>query len=183
MNSHYPNFYHFIDNLHIKNIENLNKNIGIIYRNYQKKPSENEICNFKNFCTKNKRKFLVSNYTDLVNKYNLDGFYIPSFNKKKIYIGNKNSQKFILIGSAHNIKEIRIKESQGVQQIILSPIFKSKNSNRPLGLYRYNHLSTQTKLPTIALGGINQDKIKLLRMIKTKGFASINYFKSLNSKS
>ena len=120
---------------------------------------------------------------DLVNKYNLDGFYIPSFNNKKIYIGNKNSQKFILIGSAHNIKEIRIKETQGVQQIILSPIFKSKNSNRPLGLYRYNQLSTQTKLPTIALGGINQDKIKLLKMIKTKGFASINYFKSLNSKS
>lgn len=120
---------------------------------------------------------------DLVNKYNLDGFYVPSFNKEKIYNGNKNSKKFILVGSAHNIKEIRIKETQGVQQIILSPIFRSKNSNRPLGLYRYNLLATQTKLPTLALGGINQNKIKLLKMIKTEGFASINYFKSLNLKS
>ena len=183
MNNHYPNFYHFIDNLNIKNIENLDKKIGIIYRNYQKKPNENEIYRFKNFCKKNKRKFLISNYIELVNKYNLDGFYIPSFNKKKFYMGKKNSKKFILVGSAHNIKELRIKEAQGVQQIILSPLFKSKNSNRPLGLYRYNLLATQTKLQTLALGGVNKNNIKFLKIIKVKGFASITYFKSMNSKS
>ena len=32
-----PQFYHFIDNLNIKNIERLDKNIAIIYRNYKKK--------------------------------------------------------------------------------------------------------------------------------------------------
>jgi thiamine-phosphate pyrophosphorylase len=180
MKNHYLKFYHFIDNLNIKNIENLHKNIGLIYRNYNKKPSEHEICKFKNYCKKNNKKFLISNYHDLVNKHKLDGYYIPSFNKKKNYLINKNRKDFILIGSAHNIKEIRIKEKQGVSQIILSPIFKSTNSNKPLGLYRYNLLSTQTKLPTLALGGINKKNIKFLKIIKTKGFASISYFKDKN---
>ena len=47
---------------------------------------------------------------------------------------------------------MRIKESQGVKIIFLSPIFKSKNSNKPLGLYGYNLLKIKTiTLPTLAL--------------------------------
>jgi len=114
----------------------------------------------------------------LAKRYKLDGFYIPSFNKKKIYSIENKYSRFILIGSAHTINEIKIKEKQGVQQILLSPLFQSKKSNRPLGLYRYNNLANQTKLPTIALGGINSKNKKLLKMIKSEGFAAINYFKS-----
>ncbi len=52
-----------------------------------------------------------------------------------------------------------------------------KNSNKPLGLYRYNLLANLTKLPNIALGGINKINLKLLKLINTNGFASISYFK------
>ncbi len=81
------------------------------------------------------------------------------------------------MGSAHNLKQIRIKEKQGAQLIFLSPIFKNKNSNGSLGLYRYNLLSNLTKLPNIALGGINKINSKLLKLINSNGFAAINYFK------
>ncbi len=172
-----PQFYHFIDNLNIKNIERLDKNIAIIYRNYKKKPDKNSIIKFKNYCKKNRQKFLISNYIDLVIKFNLDGFYLPSFNKKKNYIYNQRKKNFIFIGSAHNLNEIRIKEKQGVQLIFLSPLFKTQKSNRSLGLYRYNRLANLTKLPTIALGGIKESNIKLLKIIKTRGFAAINFFK------
>ena len=37
MHINFPKFYHFIDNLNIKNIDKLNKNIALIYRNYEKK--------------------------------------------------------------------------------------------------------------------------------------------------
>ena len=86
MHTQYPNFYYFIDNLNIKNIIGFNKKVAIIYRNYQKKPNENEILKFKNYCKKNKNKFLISNYYDLVKKYDLDGLYIPSFNRKKFIL-------------------------------------------------------------------------------------------------
>ena len=60
----------------------------------------------------------------------------------KKYIKRKN---FIIIGSAHNLKEIRIKEKQGVQQIFLSPLFKTKKSKKSLDVIKFNYLSMQTK--------------------------------------
>ena len=172
-----PQFYHFIDNLNIKNIEKLNKNIALIYRNYQKKPDKDSIIKFRNYCKKNKQKFLISNYIDLTIKYNLDGFYVPAFNKSHLYKYRQKKMNFIIVGSAHNLKEIRIKEQQRVQLIFLSPLFKTKNSIRSLGLYKYNNLANLTKIPTIALGGITQAKIRFLKITKSEGFAAIDFFK------
>lgn len=177
MHINLPKFYHFIDNLNIKNIQKLNKNIVLIYRNYEKKPSDQDIIKFKKYCKNKNIKFILSNYIDIVKKHDLDGFYIPSFNTKKIYQIIKNKTNFIIMGSAHNLKQIRIKEKQGAQLIFLSPLFKNKNSNRPLGLCRYNLLSNLTKLPNIALGGINKINSKLLKLSNSSGFAAINYFK------
>ena len=59
----------------------------------------------------------------------------------------------------------------------LCPLFKTKKSNRYLGLYQYNRLANLTRLPIIALGGINQSNLKLLRITKSKGFAAINFLK------
>ena len=42
----------------------------------------------------------------------LDGAYIPSFNKSKIIWPFLIKKNLVLIGSAHNIKEIKIKETQ-----------------------------------------------------------------------
>ena len=177
MHTNLPKFYHFIDSLEIKDINKFNKNIVLIYRNYEKKPHDQDVVKFKKYCKNNNLKFIVSNYIDIVKKHNLDGFYIPSFNTKKIYQIIKNKKNFIIIGSAHNLKQIRIKEMQGVQLIFFSPLFKKKNSNKPLGLYRYNLLANLTKLPNIALGGINRINLKYLKLINTNGFASISYFK------
>ena len=66
---------------------------------------------------------------------NLDGAYLPSFNKNFNHLSFRLKKKFILIGSAHTIKEIRLKEKQGVKIIFLSSIFK-KNKNY-LGLYKF----------------------------------------------
>ena len=177
MHTNLPKFYHFIDNFNTKDINKLNKNIVLIYRNYEKKPNDQDIIKFKKYCKKNILKFIVFNYPDIAVKHNLDGLYIPSFNPKKIYQIKKNKKNFIIIGSAHNLKQIRIKEMQGVQIIFFSPLFKKKGSNEPLGLYRYNLLANLTKLPNIALGGINKINLKLLKLINANGFASISYFK------
>ena len=64
------NFNHFIDDLKINNIKNLNKKIALIYRNNKNKPDENSIIKFRNYCKRKRQKFLVSNYDDLVIKYN-----------------------------------------------------------------------------------------------------------------
>ena len=64
------------------------------------------------------------------------------FNKSFNHL-NYKIKNFLIIGSAHNIKEIRIKELQGVKEIFLSSIFK-KNKNY-LGLYKFINISNHTK--------------------------------------
>ena len=82
---------------------------------------------------------------------------------------------FLILGSAHNIKEIRVKELQKVDAIFLSSIFK-KNNNY-LGLFKFLNLNYLTKKNTIALGGISKKNKKKLNMISLWGFAGISYFK------
>jgi len=172
-----PKFYYFIDKLNIEEVKNLNKKIAIIYRNYQKEPLIKEIIEFKKFCKKNNRIFIISNFFKIALKYNLDGIYIPAFNKK-ILVETIIKKNFIIIGSAHNIKEIRIKESQKVQQIFISSIFPINKKKNYLDIAKFNLLSQLTKKPVIALGGINKNNIKKLNMTNAYGFASINYIKN-----
>ena len=105
---------------------------------------------------------------------NLDGIYIPSFNKSMVQNIYSKTNKFSIIGSAHNIKEIREKEKQGVNRIFISPLF---NTKKKIGLeiVKFNNLSKYTKKKTIALGGINVSNIKKLKLTKIVGFASISY--------
>ena len=133
--------------------------------------------NFKKYCNKFRLKFLISNEIDLAFKLKLDGVYLPSFNKKFYHKKFQNFKNFLIIGSAHSLKEIRIKEKQNVEQIFLSPLFKIKKTNKLLGIIRFNNLSKFTKKSLVALGGINKNNIKQLKLINAEGFAGITYFK------
>ena len=105
---------------------------------------------------------------------NLDGAYIPSFNKSVNHLSYSKSKNFLLLGSAHNNKEIKIKEIQGVRILFLSSIFK-KNKNY-LGLNKFRLLSKLTNKKVIALGGISDSNFKKLSLIKCEGFAGISFF-------
>ena len=108
-------------------------------------------------------------------KLGLDGAYIPSFNKEFSHLSYSINSNFIILGSAHNLKEIRIKELQKVKGIFLSSLFK-KNNNF-LGLNKFKIFSNYTKKNIIALGGISKKNFKKLTLLNTSGFAGISYFK------
>ena len=114
---------------------------------------EKLILTIKNHCKKKGNKFLISNNIKLALKLNLDGAYIPSFNKDKKHLSYSLKKNFIILGSAHNVYEIRAKELQNVNAIFLSSIFK-KNKNY-LGLNKFKSLSLLSNKPVIALGGIS----------------------------
>ena len=59
----------------------------------------------------------MSNNYKLALKMDLDGVYIPSFNSDLKHLNYPKKKNFIVLGSAHNIKEIRIKEVQKVDAI------------------------------------------------------------------
>ena len=107
-------------------------------------------------------------------KLRLDGVYIPSFNKKYDHLSYSTYSNFIIIGSAHNLKEIKIKELQKTQSIFISSLFK-KNKNY-LGLNKFKIISTYTKKNIVALGGLSEQNLKKLKLINISDFAGISYF-------
>jgi len=106
---------------------------------------------------------------------NADGVYISSNNKNLNLINTNLKKKFKILGSAHNLREIKLKELQNIEEIFLSPLFKKK-TNKQLNIYKYLKLREITKMRDISLGGINNKNIKKLNMIKPFGFAGISYF-------
>ena len=107
-------------------------------------------------------------------KLGLDGAYIPSFNRSFDHLNYSFKTNFEIIGSAHNLKQIKIKEIQKVQKIFLSSLFK-KNKNY-LGINKFKLLSKLTRKKIVALGGISKTNIKKLRLLNISEFAGISYF-------
>ena len=85
-------------------------------------------------------------------------------------------KNFMIIGSAHNIKEIRIKEQQKVKLIFISPLFAVKKNKQFLNPIKFNLLASKTSKKVNALGGINRLNFKKLKMVNAYGFAGISYF-------
>ena len=175
MHNNLPKQYYFIEKFDKKILKNLSTETAIIYRNYSKNINKLEILKLREFCNKKKLRLFLSNNFKLALKLNLDGTYIPSFNKSFYHLNFSLKKNFIIIGSAHNLREIRIKELQKVDAIFLSSIFK-KNNNY-LGLFKFLNLHSLSKKNVIALGGISQKNKKMLNMINLWGFSGISYFK------
>ena len=116
----------------------------------------------------------MSNDIRLSLNLKLDGAYIPSFNSSYQHLSYKFKKDFDIIGSAHNLKQIRVKEKQKVKIIFLSSLFK-ENKNY-LGINRFNNLSKLTKRKLIALGGVSTENLKKLKIVNCFGFSGIRYF-------
>ena len=175
MHNNFLKKYYFIDKFEKSNVDKQDTNTTIIYRNYKKNYEISEIIFIKNYCKAKNIKFLISNNIKLSIKLDLDGAYLPSFNKNLDHLSYNLKKDFCLIGSAHNLKEIRIKEKQKVDKIFLSSIFK-KNRNY-LGINKFNLMSKLTDKEVIALGGISTENKRLIGLTKSIGFAGISFFK------
>ena len=177
MKHSFSKIYHFIDDFKEKDIKYLPRNIALIYRNYEKKPTNLLITKIKNYCKKRKVKFYLANNYKMAVNLNLDGVYLPSFNKQiKFNIFSKR-KNFLILGSAHNAQEIIIKQKQACKLIFLAPIFKVNKKKHFLGINRFNQLSTNKEISFIALGGINSLNIKKINLLNCYGFAGISWIK------
>ena len=174
MHNNFLNKFYFINSFKKSNIDKLNNNTGVIYRNYKEKLNISELIKIKDYCSKRKIKFFLSNNVKISLYLKLDGVYLPSFNRDFKHLNYNFSPNFIILGSAHNIKEIRIKETQNVEYIFLSSLFK-KNNNY-LGIYKFKKLKKYTSKKVIALGGISRSNLKMISLTNCDGFSGISFF-------
>ena len=178
MQNFIPNIYCYVSEFNLSDLSKLSNNINIIYRNYKDIDYFKNLSKLKLFCKKNNNKLYLTNDIKLSIKFGLDGVYLPSINKQLNYCGFYSLPKnFKIIGSAHNLEEIKIKDKQGCEEIFLSPIFKIYKSKNFLDVIKFNLIRLRCKSNLIALGGINEKNYKKLKLLKIKGFASISWAK------
>ena len=168
--------YYFINTLDTNNLQKQDRETIIIYRNYSSSNIKiSKLIKLKNFLRRRGNKFFLANNFKLALKLRLDGVYIPSFNKNLNHLSYSTCLNFVVVGSAHNLKEIRIKELQQVQNIFISSVFK-KNKNY-LGLNKFKVLEKYTKKKVVALGGISKKNLKKIELTNVSSIAGISYFR------
>ena len=167
--------YYFISKFDTNSIDKQDKQTIIIFRNYSKViQDESLILRIKKYCRKKSIKFYLSNNIKQAIKLDLDGAYIPAFNTSLKHLSYSFKNNFKIIGSAHNLYEIRIKENQRVNKILISSLFK-KNKNF-LGINKFKLLTKLTKKKVVVLGGISNKNKKKLALLNQSEFAGISYF-------
>jgi thiamine-phosphate pyrophosphorylase len=177
MQKNLPRVFLFVDGFNSKDLASLNKNIDIIYRNYKKKINKSILLSLKNFCRKQKRKFYISNNIKLAIELDIDGVYIPSFNKKLNLLNINTRKNFSIIGSAHNKREVITKNLQNCNLIFLAPLFKTIKNKKNLNISKFNLITLGQKKKFIALGGINEKNFNQLYLTNSVGFAGIRWLK------
>jgi thiamine-phosphate pyrophosphorylase len=76
----------------------------------------------------------------------------------------------------HDLPEIRAAERADADLLFLSPVFTTRShpEARPLGLARFAWLARRTRLPVIALGGMNAARGRRLASFGAYGWAAID---------
>tara|TARA_B100001989_G_scaffold114229_1_gene80183 strand:+ start:126 stop:683 length:558 start_codon:yes stop_codon:yes gene_type:complete len=167
--------YYFISEYDTNLIKQQDKKTNIIFRNYYSKLDIDKLKILRDLCKKKGCNFFLSNNFKLAINLNLDGVYLPSFNKSFNHLTYNFKKKFIILGSAHSLQELNIKKLQAVKFFFISSLFK-KNKNY-LGIYKFKFFENFTKEKLIALGGINEKNIKKLSLLDIRGYAGISFFK------
>ncbi len=176
MHKYLPNLFFFIDQYDDQIFKSNIANIGIIYRNYNNTKREIDLIKVKKQCIKKKYQLFVSNNIKLALKVKADGIYIPAFNKLSKF-KNIEKKNLIILGSAHNQKEIHEKILQKCEAIFLSPVFYIEKAKKFLGINKFNYLSNYNNINILALGGISGKNINKLKLLNTQGFGGIRIFK------
>ncbi len=170
-----------IRDISLENIKIRNK-FSIIYRKQKIIENKSDLLSFRKKCKLKAIKFFVANDINLALLINADGLYLSAFNKSLRFLSLKKST-FQIIGSAHNLKEIRMKIKQGCKLILLSKLFFVSYDKKStfLGPIKFNNFLKLNK-NLIPLGGINLKNLNNLKNINSSGFALMSEIKKKPAK-
>ena len=140
-------YFYFSSNLNFEDNLLRYKDKSIIIYNNKDSINEKELINLRKFCKNKNIKFYIINDLKFAFRHKADGLIITSDNKKPIYNFNK---RIVKIGIVHTQKEYYEKK----QHLI----------------------SLNWNIKILALGGINKENLKKIRLTKSIGIGAITFF-------
>ena len=133
-------------------------------------------------------KLIMHRRVDLAIAVEADGIHLSANTIKPSAVRAAFGNRFILGYSAHSSKEAQTAVQEGVDYLLLSPIFptlsKQGDNRLPLGVKGLKEIVSEVPLPIFALGGITKENVKECRNAGAAGIAGISAFfeKSANPK-
>ena len=166
-----------IKDINLKNIKKKEKFI-IIYRNKKNIENISNLLRFRKLCKTKKIRFYVANDNNLATKLLADGLYI-SANNFSLTNNFSNNYPVKIIGSAHNLKEYKIKKLQKCTTIIFSRLFRTSYTHKKgfLGIVKFNLISKLIGEEFVPLGGIKVSNLNKLFMNKAESFVILSEVK------
>lgn len=90
--------------------------------------------------------------------------------------GEKSSPHLLRSAPVHSLAELEAAEAAGVDFVFVSPVFATRShpGARPLGSAGLAAIADKSRVPVIALGGMNADRFSELRDGNVYGWAAID---------
>lgn len=147
-------------------LERLPRGAGIVFRHYSLGPAE--------------RRALFQRVKRIARKRGLLLLLAGSARRTKAWGADGSHGRGHGLGlrsaPAHDLAEIRAAERAGADLLFVSPVFATRShpNARPLGRLRFGLLTARTRLPVIALGGMNAARARSLAGFNIYGWAGID---------
>ena len=165
--------YFFIDKITEINLDEVKKTGAILILRQSKNISYRNLKKFASNCKSKRIDLFVANNIKLLSLLKTNRLYISAWNKKYYKNFRKFNSNIEIVGSAHNVKEIKEKIDQGCSQIFLSRIFETKYKFKKgfLGVTKFNLITRRFRTNFIALGGINIKNFNQIKNLNIIGLA------------
>jgi thiamine-phosphate pyrophosphorylase len=129
-------------------LERLPRGSGVVFRHYETPARAELFARVRRIARRRGLLLILAGPPALAKSWGADGSHGR----------HKRRRSLVRTAPAHNLKEIRDAEHAGAQLIFLSPVFATRShaEAKPLGRLKFASLARQTRLPVVALGGMNE---------------------------
>ncbi len=177
-----PKMFFFTDRNRVKDIfnvvQNLPKNSAIIIREYDLNNSQrfDFASQISDLARKKSLKVFVGKDVELAKKIQADGVHFSDLEGLKSH--NNLGRNFLVSYACHSEKSVRKAQKFGCDLIFYSPIFSTKShpNQKTIGSLKLRNLASKITIPIYALGGIDENNIKILTNSHVAGIGGISIF-------
>jgi thiamine-phosphate pyrophosphorylase len=129
-------------------LERLPRGSGVVFRHYRAEDRAEMFARVRRVARRRGLLLILAGPPQLAKLWGADGSHGR----------HRGRRDLVRTAPAHNLGEIREAERSGAQLIFLSPVFATRShaEGKPLGRLGFAALARQTRLPVVALGGMNE---------------------------
>ncbi|MGP1353273.1 MAG: thiamine phosphate synthase [Parasphingopyxis sp.] len=142
---------------------------GVIVRHYSLAPPERRrlIARIREIARARRLLLIVAGSAQFARATRAEGFHSRS--------PHRTPRDLLRTVAVHDEAELRLAERIGADLVFISPVFATRShpGGRTLGRMRFGRLATRSRMPVVALGGMNRRRAQSLRGFGIYGWAAI----------